>query len=79
MNSVSNADKYVELRERFSGPFVSMGIMLAFLLLLFFLFPEKKIMESMSKSPETSSVALNYREAMLRTRPADMKVNGGEP
>jgi polysaccharide biosynthesis protein PelB len=74
MNSVSNADKYGEPRERFSGPLVSLGIMLAFLLLLYFLFPEKEIMESMSKSAESSAVALNYREAMLRARPADMNL-----
>jgi hypothetical protein len=72
MNSVSSADKFAEPRERFSGPLVSLGIMLAFLLLLYFLFPEKEIMESMAKSAESSAVALNYREAMLRARPADM-------
>jgi polysaccharide biosynthesis protein PelB len=74
MNSVSNADKYGEPRERFSGPFVSLGIMLAFMLLLYFLFPEKEIMESMAKSAESSAVALNYREAMLRARPADINL-----
>ena len=74
MNSVSSADKFAEPRERFSGPLVSLGIMLAFLLLLYFLFPEKEIMESMEKSAEPSAVALNYREAMLRARPADMNL-----
>jgi hypothetical protein len=74
MHSISDANRFGEPRERFAGPFVSLGIVLAFLLLLFFLFPEKRIMDGMANSGDSSTVALGYREAMLRARPADMKL-----
>jgi hypothetical protein len=73
VSSDSNADNKGGARERFSRPFVSLGIVLAFLLLLFALFPEKGIIETMARLSDKSPLALGYREAILRTRPGDME------
>lgn len=60
--------------ERFSRPLVSLGVALVFLLLLFVLFPKKDIEGIVSRSPESASVAMGYRKAMLRVRPQDTKL-----
>ena len=71
MHSGSNAAKIEEPRERFLGPISSLGIVLAFLLLLFLLFPERNINEIMARSSAAGAVVLGYREAILRARPED--------
>ena len=71
MLSKPSAENRAKTRERFSNPLLSFGIVLLFLLLLYALFPEKRIMETMARSPARSRLVLSYREAFLRTRPAD--------
>jgi len=71
MLSKPSAENKATARERFSDPLFSFGIVLLFLLLLFALFPEKRIMETMAHSPARSRLVLSYREAFLRTRPHD--------
>ncbi len=71
MLSKPSAENMARTRERFSDPLLSFGIVLLFLLLLFALFPEKRIMETMARSPARSRLVLSYREAFLRTRPYD--------
>jgi len=71
MLSKPSAENRAKARERFSDPLLSFGIVLLFLLLLFALFPEKRIIETMGRSPARSRLVLSYREAFLRTRPYD--------
>lgn len=71
MLSKPSAENRANTRERFSDPLLSFGIVLLFLLLLFALFPEKRIMETMARSPAKSRLVLSYREAFLRTMPYD--------
>ncbi len=71
MLSKPSAENRAKARERFSDPFLTFGIVLLFLLLLFALFPEKRIIETMGRSPARSRLVLSYREAFLRTRPYD--------
>lgn len=72
MSSISAAgNKAVAARERFSSPLAALGIALSFILLLFALFPAKKIIEGIDRGSDLSPVALDYRESMLRRRPGD--------
>lgn len=71
MLSKPNAENKAKTRERFSDPLLTFGIVLLFLLLLYALFPQKRIMETMARSPARSRLVLSYREAFLRTRPSD--------
>ncbi|MRR56094.1 MAG: hypothetical protein EG822_16600 [Deltaproteobacteria bacterium] len=74
MLSKPSAENRAKTRERFSDPLFSFAIVLLFLLLLFALFPEKRIIESMGRSSARSPLVLSYREAFLRTRPADAEL-----
>lgn len=74
MLSKPSAENRAKSRERFSDPLLSFGIVLLFLLLLFALFPEKRIIETMGRSSARSPLVLSYREAFLRTRPADAEL-----
>lgn len=74
MLSKQSAGNRAKNRERFSDPLLSFGIVFLFLLLLFALFPEKRIIETMGRSSARSPLVLGYREAFLRTRPADIEL-----
>ncbi len=73
MSSSSIAGRSEEPRERFLGICASAGIMFSFLLLLFFLFPERNIVRTMALDTSASPVVLGYRQVMLRQHPHDVQ------
>jgi hypothetical protein len=58
-------------RERFATPFVAMGIFFFFMMLLYLLFPEHRLLEVISGSNGTDAATVRYLEAILRVRPND--------
>ena len=58
-------------RERFATPFVAMGIFFSFIILLYLLFPEHRLLEIVSGSHETDAATLRYLETIVRVRSSD--------
>jgi polysaccharide biosynthesis protein PelB len=58
-------------RERFATPFVAMGIFFFFIILLYLLFPEHRLLEIVSGSHETDAATIRYLETIVRVRSSD--------
>lgn len=83
----SPVNKQKEERERFSPPRVVIGIALAFLLILAFLYPEKPVVQVLEHNGSGSPTARHYLTAMLRKQPdntalrlklADAQIQAGQ-